>query len=148
MNAFDVPFAQISLVDRDWVHAPGSTVQSPNGEAMMAGVPRDQSLCAWVVAEGKPFVVEDLTRDPRFARNPALRAHNLHFYAGVPLTNKQGEHLGSFALFDTQTREIAESELDLLADMAARLVKKLTSGDHKGGDRNADPSIKPPANKN
>ena len=149
MNAFDVPFAQISLVDRDWVHAPGSTVQSAGGEAMMADVPRDQSLCAWVVAEGKPFVVQDVTRDPRFARNPALRAHNVHFYAGVPLTNRQGEVLGSFALFDTKPREMDEDELALLADMAARLIKQLTSGDHKGdhkgGDRHADGQYQPSA---
>ena len=146
MNAFDVPFAQISLVDRDWVHAPGSTAQSAGGEAM-TGVPRDQSLCAWVVAEGKPFVVEDVTRDPRFARNPALRAHNVHFYAGVPLTNRQGEVLGSFALFDTHARAMDEGELALRADMATRLIKRLTSGGHKGGDkgvgRHANDSINP-----
>jgi GAF domain-containing protein len=120
MNAFDVPFAQVSLVDRDWVHTPGSLLHAPGGQAMAAGLPRDQSPAAWVVAEGRPFVVEDASRDPRFAQNPALRAHGVRFYAGVPLR-----------ILDTQARELRDGELETLADMAAQLAKDLQAAQAK-----------------
>ena len=122
-NAFDMPFAQVALVDRDWVHTPGSLLQDQDGQTMESGLPRDQSLCGWVVAEDKPFVIEDVARDPRFAQNPALTAHDLHFYAGVPLRIKNGPVLGSFEVLDTKTRDLQGDELELLADMAAQLVK-------------------------
>jgi GAF domain-containing protein len=122
-NAFDVAFAQVSLVDRDWVHSPGSLLHDQDGQAMASGLPRNQSLCSWVVAEDKPFVVEDVARDPRFAQNPALAAHDVHFYAGVPLRIKHGPALGAFAILDTQPRDIGDNELQLLADMAEQLMK-------------------------
>ena len=122
-NAFDMPFAQVALVDRDWVHTPGSLLQDQDGQTMESGLPRDQSLCGWVVAEDKVFVIEDVARDPRFAQNPALTAHDLHFYAGVPLRIKNGPVLGSFEVLDTKTRDLQGDELELLADMAAQLVK-------------------------
>jgi GAF domain-containing protein len=131
MNAFDVPFAQVSLVDRDWVHTPGSLLHAPGGQAMAAGLPRDQSPAAWVVAEGRPFVVEDASRDPRFAQNPALRAHGVRFYAGVPLRIKQGPVLGSLDILDTQARELRDGELETLADMAAQLAKDLQAAQAK-----------------
>ena len=53
----------------------------------------------------------------------ALAAHDVHFYAGVPLRIKHGPALGAFAILDTQPRDIGDNELQLLAGMAEQLMK-------------------------
>ena len=137
-NAFHVPFAQVSLVDADWVHTPGSLLASASGPSVgRPGLPRELSVCAYVVSEAADLQVEDIARDPRFADNPLLQAAALRFYAGVPLRDRQGQVLGSFCIMDTAPRSLSEQELDLLHDMARRLQNTLS--------RNAEVSPPPGA---
>src|SRR5690606_7975175 len=68
-NAFNVKYAQVSLIDHDWVHTPGSLLVRPTETEAQPGLPRDISICSYVVRDGESLVVEDVARDPRFADN-------------------------------------------------------------------------------
>ncbi len=145
-NAFHVPFAQVSLVDADWVHTPGSLLASAGGPSVgRPGLPRELSVCAYVVSEAADLQVEDIARDPRFADNPLLQAAALRFYAGVPLRDRQGQVLGSFCIMDTAPRSLSVEELDLLHDMARRLQNTLSHRAEVSPPPGAGPTADPPS---
>ncbi len=122
-NAFDVKWAQVSWVDADRVHAPGSLLVA--GAQGQAGMPRRDAICSYVVHGGQALVVPDLARDPRFVGNPALQEPGLRFYAGVPIRNRQGTVLGSFCIMDDAPRDVSAADLELLAGMAEQLMQAL-----------------------
>lgn len=126
-NAFHVPFAQVSLVDADWVHTPGTLLPPARDAADSSGLDRALSVCSYVVHQENDLQVEDVARDPRFADNPLLQAAQVRFYAGVPLRDRHGMVLGSFCIMDTQPRSLAASEFALLHDMARQLQATLST---------------------
>lgn len=124
-NAFNVKYAQVSLVDHDWVHTPGSLLLRPSAPQEQPGLPRDISICSYVVRDGEELVVEDVARDPRFADNPALTEAQVKFYAGVPLKSKKGEVLGTLCIMHDSPRTMADDEMQVLQDMAQDLMETL-----------------------
>ncbi|RIX70544.1 GAF domain-containing protein, partial [Acidovorax cavernicola] len=127
-NAFHVPFAQVSLVDADWVHTPGTLLTAARDGVHDGGLERALSICSYVVHDDHDLQVEDIARDPRFAENPLLQSARLRFYAGVPLRDRQGLVLGSFCIMDTAPRSLAANEFALLHDMARQLQTTLSRG--------------------
>jgi diguanylate cyclase (GGDEF)-like protein/PAS domain S-box-containing protein len=120
-RVFDVPYAAVSLVaeQRQWLKAAcgwdrGSTA-------------RERSLCTHAVAAGEVLVVEDLNDDDRFADHPLTAPDaSLRFYAGAPLTVKDGVHVGTLCVGDDRPRSLDASDrslLSMLADAAADLLR-------------------------
>ncbi|MET1114671.1 MAG: AI-2E family transporter [Comamonas sp.] len=138
-NAFHVPYAQVSLVDADWVHTPGTLLPPARGCTDNTGVERALAVCAYVVHDDHDLQVEDVARDPRFADNPLLQAAQVRFYAGVPLRDRHGTVLGSFCIMDTQPRSLAASEFELLHDMARQLQATLSTSAEVPPPPDADP---------
>ena len=124
-NAFDVKYAQVSLVDQDWVHTPGSLLVAEGTPPGEAGLPRDQAICSYVVHDRAAVVVGNVARDPRFADNPALAEAHVRFYAGVPLRDAQGHVLGSLCILHDEPRPASEDDVALLTDMAATLMETI-----------------------
>jgi serine phosphatase RsbU (regulator of sigma subunit) len=74
------------------------------------------------------LVVEDLTCDPRFRGIPAVTPPDgLRFYAGHPLRAPGGERVGALCLLDDRPREISESDLELLRDLAGLVERELAT---------------------
>jgi predicted PurR-regulated permease PerM len=119
-NAFDAKYAEISWVDAECVRKPASALAGPE-----EGVPRDLSACAHVVGTNAAVVVADLTRDPRFADNPLFGEHGIRFYAGTPIRDRDGRALGALCIMDTAPREMKPADLELLAQMADELMKRV-----------------------
>ena len=114
------PVALISLVDADrqwFMSRQGST---------MACTPRDQAFCAHAIHQDDIMVVEDASRDPRFADNPLVKGDmGVRFYAGVPLRPHAPGHaddlpaIGTLCIIDTQPRRLSESHAGIMRDLAA-----------------------------
>lgn len=121
-NVFDVDYAQVSWVDRDRVHTPGTLVPSKEPNGPTDSVARTHTVCSYVVHDNAPVVVEDIARDPRFANNPQLASAGIRFYAGVPLRDARGRALGSFCILDKEPRVLAPNELEVLETIAADLM--------------------------
>lgn len=111
--------AAISIVDRgrQWLAAKvGVDVQE---------TPRSESFCAFAILRpGEPLIVTDATRDPRFAKNPAvLGAPYVRFYAGIPLVDQAGFALGALCVADEKPRRLFDTyDLTHLAREAERLI--------------------------
>ncbi|PPE70374.1 PAS domain S-box protein [Caldimonas thermodepolymerans] len=113
-----VPIATLSLVDagRVWFKAIHG--------AELDELSRDQTCCTWTIAGDVPFLVDDLTADPRFAGvRTVTGAPYVRAYAGLPLT-VEDQRIGALAVLDVQPRHFGEAELAALHDVG-RLVCEL-----------------------
>lgn len=121
-RTFDVPTVLISLVDenRQWFK---SSVGIEVSET-----PREVSFCGHAINGEKVFVVPDAQQDERFAGNP-LVAHEegIRFYAGYPLKAENGEKLGTLCIIDYKSRELAEEDINALADLGTLVERELSA---------------------
>jgi PAS domain S-box-containing protein len=118
----DAPIALVSLVDRErqWFK---SAYGLPVRET-----PRDVSFCAYAVYDRALLVVEDATRDDRFADNALVTGEPfIRFYAGAPLFSDDGFALGTLCVIDRTPRALGQRELSVLQGLArqAELLLRL-----------------------
>ena len=114
---FRVPLALVSLVDADrqWFKSHHGTT--------LCETPRDHAFCAHTIFENWPLVVSDTRLDARFAGNPFVTGEPfVRFYAGAPLTTREGANIGSLCLLDTLPRSFSEADQDSLAELAGRVM--------------------------
>lgn len=113
-----VPVALVTLVGPDRQYFPGACGL---GEPWLGRrqTPLSHSFCQHVVATAEPLIVTDARLDPRVRDNLAIEDLGVVGYAGIPLTDANGEVLGSLCAIDTEPRAWTQAELSLLADLAA-----------------------------
>lgn len=123
-DVFDCPLALVSLVDEHWeiIRGRASGLGRLDPGAAESRTPREDSVCAHVVAAAAPLVVPDVARDPRFAANPWLRERGIRFYAGAPLRGDDGHALGTLCILDTEPRTLSPRDVLLLESMAAEVM--------------------------
>lgn len=113
-RAAEAPIAVLSLLDSDrqWFKSRLGIAERQTRRAV--------SFCAHAVLDpDRPLVVEDATRDPRFADNPLVTgAPGIRFYAGVPVKGPGGHALGTLCVIDTVPRQAAPALVATLADLA------------------------------
>lgn len=110
---FDVPMSTITVM--------GSDCQWPKSAAgiELGPVDRDITFCDHTVRSGRPVIVEDATRDPRFAANPFVTGPpGIRFYAGMPLAAADGSTVGTLCLLDDEPRRLSAAEEAVLTELA------------------------------
>ena len=117
----ETPIALISLVDkeRQWFK---SAYGLPVKET-----PREVSVCAHAILEPeKPFIVEDLSKDPRFATNPLVTGEPyIRFYAGIPLVDREKIPLGTFCVIDRKPKELSELQITMLRKLSEVAINRI-----------------------
>ncbi|WOP16359.1 AI-2E family transporter [Ottowia sp. SB7-C50] len=138
-DAFDTPFALVSLISDDWqiTHGDASAAGRPAVGEPERGVPRPLSMCGHVAAGGETLVVPDVLRDPRFAANPVLKERGIRFYAGAPLQGDDGLVLGTLCLLDTEPRTLTPRDVLLLENMATEVMSAVEKRVAQQGDDKA-----------
>jgi hypothetical protein len=117
---FSVPIALVSVVDHDRIW-----FKSRHGLAVDQ-IDRDEGLCASAILHHEPWVVTDARNDPRALANPLVAGEmGLQFYAGVPLTTRDGHNLGTLCVIDNEPREFGPTQLATLEDLAAMVMSEL-----------------------
>ena len=114
------PIALVSLIDRDrqWLKA---RVGLDTAETA-----RDIAFCAHTILQQKTMIVEDATRDDRFAQNPLVTGNpGIRFYAGAPLVTPDGFGLGSLCVIDRQSRQLNPGQISALEALARTVVTHL-----------------------
>jgi len=105
----DVPIALVSLIDehRQWFKARVG-LDAPETS-------RDVSFCGHAIMEPAIFVVEDASKDVRFADNPLVTAGpQIRFYAGAPISAPGGERIGTLCVIDDKPRRLGVVEIAVL----------------------------------
>ncbi|TWT42093.1 Sensory/regulatory protein RpfC [Phycisphaerae bacterium RAS1] len=110
---FDVPVAQISLIDqqREWFKA-----QCGGGPP---GGDRGAAFCAHTILSDAPLIIEDAAADARFQANPMVTEQGIRFYAGAPLLTTDGLAVGALCLKDRRPRRFSSEQAALLRELAA-----------------------------
>lgn len=119
---FDVPIALISLVDenRQWFKACIGLDVKETG--------RDVSFCGHTILGNDVFIIEDATKDERFADNPLVTSEpNIRFYAGCPLRFTDGMMLGTLCIIDDKPRKLSQDDLEALRDLGATAERELAA---------------------
>lgn len=115
---FGLPIAAVSLTDEDrqWFK---SRVGVEHQE-----VPRYKACCDEVADTSGFVVVPDLLESGCY-HNSNLAQSGVRFYAGAPLTTRDGYTLGSMCVLGHQPRQITDDERELLTDMAALVMDQI-----------------------
>ncbi|TCO76084.1 sensor domain-containing phosphodiesterase [Chromatocurvus halotolerans] len=115
---FNLPIAAISLSDEDrqWFK---SRVGVEHQE-----IPRFRACCGEVADTSGMVVVEDLLASTTY-QNSVLAESGMRFYAGAPLTTRDGYTLGAMCVLGTEPRVATEEELDALRDLAAMVMAQI-----------------------
>jgi GAF domain-containing protein len=101
------------------------------------------SICGHVVGGNEIIVVEDVSKDPRFANNPFLLENGIRFYAGAPLRTSSGFVLGSLCVIDTKARTFNPKDRKLLQVIADGLMAKIEAQEQSSPELSSGTSEKP-----
>lgn len=118
--AFNVQMCLISLV--------GDNIQwfkSAQG-ICVPETERAISFCGHAIHEPEPFIIEDATKDPRFADNPlVVDWPHIRFYGGVPLRVGSGSAIGTLCIIDGAPRSMSDRDIDLLKSFGNLAAQQL-----------------------
>lgn len=114
----EVPLAAVNIVTSTEQH---QIVASGFDPLICA---REDSMCAVVIEEQLPVVVEDASIDPRFADNPFVNGDigAVRFYASAALTGTDGLPIGRLCVFDSIPHELTELQRQALATLAEQVM--------------------------
>jgi EAL domain-containing protein (putative c-di-GMP-specific phosphodiesterase class I) len=115
---FDLPVAAVSLSDEDrqWFK---SRVGVEHWE-----IPRFKACCGEVSDTSEVVVVNDLLESPCY-QDSVLADSGIRFYAGAPLTTRDGYTLGAMCVLGQEPRTASEEEIAVLRDMAAMVMAQI-----------------------
>ncbi|GIF75952.1 GAF domain-containing SpoIIE family protein phosphatase [Asanoa siamensis] len=125
-KVLEVPVGLVTLVDAGRQFFPGAAgLAEPWQQSRQT--PLSHSFCQLVVTSAGPVVIPDARADPRVRDNPAIDALGVAAYAGMPLTDVDGQVVGALCAIDHRPHVWSGRELDLLGDLAAACSAALRS---------------------
>ena len=92
-----------------------------------AQTPRDAAFCSHAILSPEGMVVEDAWADERFARNPlVLSEPYIRFYAGIPVTDRESNRLGTLCVLDAVPRQLTDDQHRALKELAAIVTDEIS----------------------
>lgn len=123
-SVLGVPVALVSLVEPDRQVFPG-LIGLGEPWASTRTTPLSHSLCQHVMRSGRSLVLHDTEADQKWCAHPAVTDLKVAAYAGMPLTDGDGNVLGSLCAIDTAPHQWTDAELQDLVDLAAACSAEL-----------------------
>ena len=120
-ETFDVPIALISFVDNEEVIFKGNV-----GMTDVKSNNRGISLCSLAILNDGVTVFEDALKEQCLLTNPLVVGEfGLKFYAGAPLTTKEGYNIGTVCIIDKESRNFTEKKKQLLQRFATMVMHEI-----------------------
>lgn len=118
----NMPISLISIIDEDKNYFK-STFGLETEENL-----RSLSFCGHAINDSEAItIINDSRIDERFCNNPFVLNGSAIFYAGVPLTTKDGYKIGTLCVFDDKPRQLDDNQkkaLKILAEQVMILFEK------------------------
>jgi GAF domain-containing protein len=129
----ETAYDDIVRVAADVCQTPVSVIAIVDGERQwfkaklgieVTEVTRMGAFCAHAVLDAQEvLIVEDATKDPRFAGNPLVTGEpHIRFYAGAPLVTSAGHAIGAVCVIDTKPRGITAAQMNELRFLAQQVI--------------------------
>lgn len=112
-----VPVALISLIDSDrqWFK---SVIGIDAGQTSRA-----DAFCNYTILNDEILEIGNAAEDEVFKDNPFVKGDaHVRFYAGAPLIDPDGHHLGSLCVIDTVPRKLTPEQRDALRTLADEVM--------------------------
>jgi GAF domain-containing protein len=119
-EALSAPSAAVSVVDQNrqcFICAVGFS----EGMGDSREVTLDRSLTKYIVASGRPLVINNAKTDPALINNPLVAEGTVAAYLGVPLTSADGFTVGALCVWDNKPRSWSDGHVETLRDLAGVL---------------------------
>jgi hypothetical protein len=121
-----VPVAKISIIGKNniWYKSFYGTRLAENT--------RENSFCERTIYTNKEIFIINSKDQPEFFENAkGIYDREFHFYAGIPLLNKNGHAIAVFCIFDTKVRKLDEDQKKALFALANQSMKLFESRKQK-----------------
>ncbi|MEM7562690.1 MAG: sensor domain-containing diguanylate cyclase [Pseudomonadota bacterium] len=122
VRAFNVPSSQLVLIkrDREWCKSVAGTEISE--------CDRSESFSSHAILGNDVYVIEDASIDARFSDNAQVVGDPyLRFYAGAPISTRDGFKVGALCIIDYVPRTFSEDNIRLLKELAGMAEKEFRS---------------------
>ncbi|MDB4304243.1 GAF domain-containing protein, partial [Desulfosarcina sp.] len=120
------PIGLISLIDeeRQWFKSKvGLNVKE---------TPRNISFCQHAIMQDDIYEIPNALKNELFLNNPLVKGNpDIRFYAGVPLIDPKGFHLGTLCVIDTKPKKLSLEQKEVLKLLAKAVVNHLNLRKHK-----------------
>lgn len=117
----NTPISLISLLDdkRQWFKSHYGIDETET--------PKEFAFCAHAINdESDIFIIQDARTDDRFKNNPLVTGDpKIVFYAGVPLTSKNGLPLGTLCVIDDKPNLLSQGQLKSLSALSNQVMNLL-----------------------
>jgi signal transduction histidine kinase len=91
-------------------------------------MPREESVCQYVIASDAPLEIQNLSTDERFKDRPYVTGEpQLRYYWGVPLRTHAGHNLGALCVMDKKEKELSPEKKEMLGLIADEIVSRLAT---------------------
>jgi CheY-like chemotaxis protein len=118
---FNVPIAGVSIVDEERVFFKANV-----GMEGFNNVDRGMSLCSLAILKDELTYFNDASEDPCLLSNPIVHGpFGLRFYAGAPIIDADGFHIGTVCVVDKNPREFSEGDKQKLSQFASLAMEKI-----------------------
>jgi PAS domain S-box-containing protein len=85
---------------------------------------REDSFCQHTIQDYQILEIPDAVKDERFVNNPLVTGDpNIRFYAGCPLTTRDGHNLGSLCVIDNQPGSLSELQRKMLEVLSQQVIR-------------------------
>lgn len=86
-------------------------------------IPREDSVCQFVIKNNDPFEVKNLNEDSRFNnKSYVVESPHIRYYYGIPLSNSKGGRVGALCIMDTKPKSLTDTQKDLLKIIADQVM--------------------------
>lgn len=120
-QVFGTSMAFITLVDKDQVF-----YKAQVGNFGRSVARREDSLCSTTILFDEPMIIEDVSADSSFEKNPFVTCEGgIRFYAGAPLITRDGYRIGSACVVDATPRTFSDSEKQLLVGFSKMVMNDI-----------------------
>lgn len=120
----NVPITFLSLIDSDRDYHKSRQMF---GKAQQSDlIIRGRTFCHYTLVSPTPVVISDATQVPLYRDIATVHEHGVRAFAGIPLTTRDGQRIGTFCAVDLQPKEWSLSDVEILSELAQAALREIS----------------------